>query len=88
MAAGGYFDRSNGVPALEIAYADISAAFDDFLRRRGDDQRPILLASHSQGTALMERLLLERFATKTDEGARLRELLVAAYLVGMKIHDG
>ncbi len=95
MTAAGYFDpQENGARALDLAYTDVKRAFAEFLRRRrresgsGSSRRPILLASHSQGTTLMERLLLEEFAADTAEGARLRALLVAAYLLGMEIRDG
>ena len=94
MTAGGYFDRENGTKALALAYEDVERAFIDFLRRRClgeldrdacDRRRPIMLASHSQGTTLMERVLLQFFA---PPALGLRQLLVAAYLIGMEIHDG
>ena len=94
MTAGGYFDRENGAHALALAYQDAERAFVDFLRRRClgeadreacERRRPIMLASHSQGTTLMERILLQFFA---PPALGLRRLLVAAYLIGMEIHDG
>ena len=84
MTAAGYFERYNGEQALDLAYTDARAAFLQFLQRRGG-RRPIILASHSQGTTLMERLLLEFFA---HTSSKLRPLLVAAYLLGMELHDG
>ncbi len=60
--------------ALNFAYADVKAAFDEFLRRVPSD-RPIILAGHSQGALHLSRLL-------ADYGARLRSRIVAAYVVG------
>ncbi len=66
-------------PALDLAYTDVLAAFDHYLQyyNRG---RPIVIASHSQGTTHAKRLLADRF-----DGRPLREQLVAAYLVGMPV---
>lgn len=65
--------------ALDTAYQDVLAAFDFYLDNynRG---RPIIIASHSQGTTHAKRLLADRF-----DGKPLREQLVAAYLVGMPV---
>lgn len=61
--------------AVEVAYADISAAFDEFLERT--DDRPFIVAGHSQGAILGARLVRERIA-----GTPLHARLVAAYLPG------
>ena len=65
-----------GNRAIDIAYTDVSAAFDEFLNRRGVG-RPFLLASHSQGTVLAERLLREKIWGKTTA-----KDFVAGYLIG------
>jgi hypothetical protein len=62
--------------ALDLAYGDISAAFDRFLAEAGD--RPIILAAHSQGALHLTRLLAER-------KAQLKGRLVAAYVVGWPV---
>lgn len=67
---------AGGDRALDRAYADVSAAFDAFQRRRGAD-RPFLVAAHSQGSILAERLLAERIS-----GAPLQHQLVGAWLAG------
>ena len=59
--------------ALDLAYSDVAAAFDEFLKRNPD--QPIILAGHSQGALHLSRLLRER-------AARLNGRLVAAYVVG------
>jgi hypothetical protein len=89
MTGAGYLNRTNGEHALNIAYSDVKRAFESFLyRRQTECRRSIILASHSQGTTLMEKLLLEYFAKNTKNGQDLRSKLVAAYLIGMEIHDG
>ena len=59
--------------ALDLAYWDVRAAFDEFLKRNPDG--PLILAGHSQGALHLSRLLAER-------GATLRDRLVAAYVAG------
>lgn len=63
--------------ALALAYSDVSAAFDVFLREVEPD-RPIILAGHSQGALHLMRLLEER-------KAGLQGRLVAAYVVGWPV---
>jgi len=65
--------------ALNLAYGDVAAAFDAFLRQVGPD-RPIILAGHSQGALHLERLLRERVA-----GKPLGRRIVAAYVVGWPV---
>lgn len=65
--------------ALNLAYSDVSAAFDRFLAEIPDD-RPIILAGHSQGALHLMRLLEERIA-----GTPLQRRIVAAYVVGWPV---
>ena len=60
--------------ALDFAYADVKAAFDEFLRQVPKD-RPLILAGHSQGALHLSRLLVDR-------GARVSDRLIGAYVVG------
>ncbi len=80
QAAFGAFllDNADARKALDLAYADISAAFDEFLRETGN--RPIILAGHSQGALQLERLLREKVA-----GKPVAKRVVAAYVVGWPI---
>lgn len=64
--------------ALDLAYSDVSAAFDEFVREAGN--RPIILAGHSQGALHLERLLTEKVARKP-----IASKIVAAYVVGWPI---
>jgi hypothetical protein len=70
--------------ALNAAYGDVLAAFDQFLAEVKPNQ-PIILAGHSQGSLHLARLLRERVA-----GRPLAQRIVAAYVVGWPIsvaHD-
>lgn len=66
----------DGEAAIELAYSDVDRAFSAFLERRAPD-RPLVLAGHSQGAALLVRLLTRRIA-----GTPLRDQLVAAWIIG------
>jgi hypothetical protein len=68
---------SDAQQALDLAYSDISAAFDQFLKSIPPGQ-PIILAGHSQGALHLMRLLQERHD-------QLKGRLVAAYVVGWPI---
>ena len=65
--------------ALDFAYADVAAAFDEFLKDVPADA-PIILAGHSQGALHLERLLREKIA-----GKPIARRVVAAYVVGWPI---
>ncbi len=65
--------------ALDLAYGDVVAAFEEFLNQVGPD-RPIILAGHSQGALHLSRLLRERVA-----GTPIAKRIVAAYVVGWPI---
>lgn len=64
--------------ALDLAYRDVAAAFEEFLHEAGD--RPIILAGHSQGALHLARLLAERVA-----GTPIAKRVVAAYVVGWPV---
>lgn len=80
QAAFGAFllDSADAESALDFAYRDVAAAFDQFVRESGD--RPIILAGHSQGALHLIRLLREKVA-----GKPVAKRLVAAYAVGWPI---
>ena len=81
QAAFGAFltDAADSARALDLAYGDVSAAFDAFLAGIAPD-RPIILAGHSQGTVHLLRLLRSRVA-----GRPLARRIVAAYAVGWPV---
>jgi hypothetical protein len=72
-------DTANALRAFELAYQDIADAFRYYLEHYNGG-RPIIIASHSQGSTHAERLLKEFF-----DGKPLQHQLVAAYVIGMAI---
>ena len=72
-------DSINAIGAFELAYEDIKKAFEYYMANYNHD-RPIIIASHSQGSTHAIRLLKEYFDNKP-----LAKKLVAAYVVGMAI---
>ena len=77
-----YFTKKKDLAkaAFDLAYEDVKAAFEHFLANENKG-RPIILASHSQGTTHMGRLMQAYF----DKDPELRKRLVAAYLIGMPV---
>ena len=71
-----YAPSADGDQAIHLAYDDVARAFAEFNRRRGPD-RPFVLAGHSQGAMLAERLLIEEVS-----GGPLAARLVVAVLPG------
>lgn len=67
------------VEALDFAYQDVKKAFEYYLEN-WNNGRPIIIASHSQGTNHAVTLLRDFFEEKP-----LMEKLVAAYIVGMPL---
>lgn len=75
-----FVDQSgSGNSALQLAYNDVERAFDYFLQNYSRD-RPFVLASHSQGSVHLRRLLERRIT-----GSHLRNRLVAAYPIGFNL---
>lgn len=72
-------EKEKSKAAFELAYQDIREAFKYYLAHYHHD-KPIIIASHSQGTNHAERLIKEFF-----DGKPLAGKLVAAYLIGMPI---
>jgi hypothetical protein len=75
-------DTLNAVAAFELAYQDVKTAFEYYLAHYNNG-RPIIIASHSQGSTHTKRLLKEFFDNKP-----LAKKLIAAYVVGMAIDPG
>lgn len=65
--------------AFDLAYGDIRKAFQYYLDHYNHG-KPIIIASHSQGSTHAQRLLKEFF-----DGKPLQRKLVAAYVLGMQI---
>ncbi len=76
-------DKPAAKQATDLAYGDVKAAFEAFLKANPD--RPIVLAAHSQGALHLLRLLAERAG-----GLDYRSRIVAVYAIGWPIsiaHD-
>jgi hypothetical protein len=72
-------DTIKAIAAFDLAYSDVKNAFEYYLANHNNG-RPIIIASHSQGSTHTIRLLKEYF-----DGKPLGKKLVAAYVVGMVI---
>ena len=72
-------DTNKSKAAFEQAYSDIKTAFEYYLTHYNQG-RPIIIAGHSQGAFLSERLLKEFFEDKP-----LSLQLVAAYIIGWPV---
>lgn len=74
-------DTAKALKAFDTAYSDVRSAFLKFLE--GNEGKPIIIASHSQGTTHTKRLLKEFF-----DGKPLSKRLIVAYLVGIRVEKG
>jgi len=69
-------ESGNGAKAMNLAYGDVLQAFDHFLASHNNN-RPFILAGHSQGSMHLQRLIRERIS-----GTPLLTRLIAVYAVG------
>jgi len=76
-----FIHTADSEKAFETAYADVKAAFVYYLTNYNKG-RPIIIASHSQGTKHASRLLKELF-----ENQPLQKQLVCAYIIGLPVPD-
>ncbi|MEO7523861.1 MAG: DUF3089 domain-containing protein [Ferruginibacter sp.] len=76
-----YTSKEASEKYFDLAYSDIKAAFEYYLEHYNNG-RPIIIASHSQGTLHAGRLLKEFF-----EGKPLLKKLVCAYIIGLPVPD-
>ena len=74
-------DTASAEKAFRIAYSDVKAAFEYYLLHYNHG-RPIIIASHSQGTRHAGQLLKDFF-----EGKSLYKQLVCAYIIGLPVFD-
>ena len=71
----------NAAKALRLAYSDVKNAFEHYMENYNEG-RPIVLATHSQGSFHGKKLMAEYF-----DSSYLQEKLVVAYLVGMPVFE-
>ncbi|MEZ4956855.1 MAG: DUF3089 domain-containing protein [Saprospiraceae bacterium] len=74
-------DKTSSKAALDVAYEDLKTAFEYYLKHYNNN-RPIIIAAHSQGALHAKKLLQDFF-----DGMALQRRLVAAYVVGWPIVD-
>ncbi len=76
-----FFDKDSTScrQGLDLAYSDVKAAFEYFLKNQNQN-RPFIIAGHSQGTLHARRLIKEFI-----DGKPLKNRLVVAYLIGWPI---
>lgn len=74
-------DKLKREKALQVAYKDVKNAFEYYLQHYNNG-RPIIVASHSQGTTHAVKLMKDFF-----DGTDLQKQLIAAYLIGMDVYD-
>ena len=72
-------NESPGIGAWNLAYEDLKNAFEYYLENYNNG-KPIIIATHSQGTMHAIQLMKDYFDEKP-----LKEKLVAAYLIGIRI---
>ena len=73
-------DSIEAKAAFELAYLDVKTAFIYYLTHKNNN-RPIIVAAHSQGSTHAIRLLAEFFDQQP-----LQNNLIAAYIVGMALN--
>ena len=74
-------DKINAEKAFDIAYGDVKAAFDYYIKYQNNG-RPIIIAGHSQGMKHAAHLLKDYF-----DGKPLQNLLIAGYIVGLPLEN-
>jgi len=70
--------RDQWIASLNVAYADVKKAFEDFVAKR-DKARPFIIAAHSQGSFCASKLVAEFIEPESSD---LLDSFVAAYLAG------
>lgn len=72
-------DKEKAAIAFDTAYADLKKAFEYYLDR-WNSGRPLIIAGHSQGGMMAERLLKDYFENKV-----MHNKLVVAYILGWPV---
>lgn len=74
-------DKPERQRAFDVAYMDVAAAFDEFVRQV-DPKRPIIMVGHSQGALHLTRLIVEKVT-----GGSIAKRVVAVYVVGWPLSE-
>jgi Protein of unknown function (DUF3089) len=76
-------DKEKAAKAFDLAFEDVKTAFEFYLKN-WNNGKPIIIASHSQGSLLAELLLKEFFDNPTVSPS-LKNKLVVAYIIGWPV---
>ncbi len=76
-----FISEKEATPLFDTAYEDVKNAFEYYLKYLNKG-RPIIIASHSQGTKHAGRLLKDFF-----DGKPLQNKLVVAYIIGLPVPE-
>ena len=78
-----YLDKKgNGTKAMDLAYEDVKKAFEYYLKNYNNG-RPLIIASHSQGSHHAFRLIKDYF----EKDSALYRKLICAYLIGATVEN-
>lgn len=78
-------DKNGVIKAFDLAYEDLKSSFDYYLKN-WNNGRLIIIAAHSQGSLLAERLLKEYFDISSGPAkTSLQKKLVVAYIIGWPV---
>ncbi len=78
-------DKEKAGKAFDLAYEDLKTAFEFYLQH-WNNGRPVIIAAHSQGSLLAERLLKDFFdASAGSAQTTSQKKLVVAYIIGWPV---
>lgn len=77
-------DKARAARAFDTAYNDIKTAFIYYLEN-WNRNRPFIIAAHSQGSFLAERLIKEFFDDPANPYYRFRNKMIVAYIAGWPV---
>ncbi len=77
-------DKARAARAFDTAYQDIKTAFIYYLENRNHN-KPFIIAAHSQGSFLAERLIKELFDDPANPYYRFRNKMIVAYIAGWPV---
>src|SRR5206468_9650417 len=66
------------MPAAAVAYADVLAAWRNYIRSRNDG-RPFVLVGHSQGSLMLQQLITREIETQPQLRARMKLAIIPGY---------
>jgi hypothetical protein len=77
-------DKDRAAKAFDIAYDDLKTAFIYYLDH-WNNGRPFIIAAHSQGSYLGEKLIKEFFETPSSPYYTFRKKMIVAYIIGWPV---